>query len=63
MAAYSGASIINGSTGIINVGIGSGMVVGVGATLTNNGVINVTNGIGIQGGGLIVNTGTIEVTD
>ncbi|WP_339099796.1 autotransporter-associated N-terminal domain-containing protein [Fusobacterium ulcerans] len=62
MAAYSGASIINGSTGIINVGIGSGMVVGVGATLTNNGVINVTNGIGIEGAGHIINQGTIEVT-
>ncbi|WP_339007583.1 autotransporter-associated N-terminal domain-containing protein [Fusobacterium varium] len=62
MAAYSGASIINGSTGIINVGIGSGMVVGVGATLTNNGVINVTNGIGIEGAGHIINQGTIDVT-
>ncbi|WP_369684273.1 family 20 glycosylhydrolase, partial [Fusobacterium ulcerans] len=62
MAAYSGASIINGSTGIINVGIGSGMIVGVGATLTNNGVINVTNGIGIEGAGHIINQGTIEVT-
>ena len=62
MAAYSGASIINGSTGIINVGIGSGMIVGVGATLTNNGVINVTNGIGIEGAGHIINQGTIKVT-
>ena len=30
--------------------------------LTNNGVINVTNGIGIEGAGHIINQGTIEVT-
>ncbi|PWM28866.1 MAG: autotransporter-associated N-terminal domain-containing protein, partial [Limosilactobacillus fermentum] len=62
MAAYSGASIINAFGAVINVGIGSGMIVGVGATLTNNGVINVTNGIGIEGAGHIINQGTIEVT-
>ena len=62
MAAYSGASIINGSTGVINVLEGSGMVVGVGATLTNNGVINVTNGIGIEGAGEVINKGNIIIT-
>ena len=62
MAAYSGASIINDTTGVINVLEGSGMVVGMGAFLKNDGVINVTNGVGIQGGGLIVNNGNIYVT-
>ena len=62
MAAYSGASIINGVGAVINVGEGSGMVVGVGATLTNNGIINVTNGVGIEGAGEVINKGNIVVS-
>ena len=61
MAAYSGASIINAFGAVIKVGEGSGMVVGVGATLTNNGKIEVTNGVGIQGGGQILNQGDITI--
>ena len=61
MAAYTGANIVNNGT--INVLDGVGMLVGVGSFLTNasGATINVSNGIGIQGNGTIVNSGTITI--
>ncbi|BBA51194.1 putative autotransporter [Fusobacterium varium] len=62
MAAYGGAKIINASSGIINVNEGTGMYVNEGAELVNRGIINVLNGIGIEGNGKVTNSGFISVT-
>ncbi|MDR1834864.1 MAG: hypothetical protein LBQ96_03590 [Fusobacteriaceae bacterium] len=59
MAAYKDAKIIN--NGLINVGAGIGMLIGHNGILENYGDINVTNGVGIQGGGAFLNKGNIHV--
>jgi len=59
ITAHLGSLIINETTGIINVDDGVGMLVAIEGTLENKGVINVVNGIGIQGRGTIINDGGI----
>jgi hypothetical protein len=61
MAAY-GSAIENGGSGVINVQSGSGMYVGSGSTLRNDGTINVSGGSGISGSGEVQNFGTINVS-
>ena len=61
MAAYTGATIVNNTTGVINVTEGVGMYVATGAMLENKGTINILNGTGIFGDGQIVNSGNIEI--
>lgn len=56
MAAYNG-TIVN--DGRIVVGAGIGMMVGHGGYLNNQGIIEVHNGIGIQGEGIVINKGNI----
>jgi hypothetical protein len=62
MAAYDAATIINSATGIINAGAGVGMYVGTLAYVDNQGIINITDGIGITGEGTVINQGTINVS-
>ncbi|WP_462425280.1 autotransporter-associated N-terminal domain-containing protein [Fusobacterium sp. THCT13E1] len=59
MAAYNTAEIIN--NGVIKVDKGAGMVVGINAKFQNNGYIEVKNGVGIEGQGILENTGNIVV--
>ncbi|MGF6907941.1 autotransporter domain-containing protein, partial [Fusobacterium sp. PH5-44] len=63
MAAYEGSTIINGTTGIINVSNGTAMYIGTNGTLDNQGVINITgsSGVGIQGLGTVINKGVINL--
>lgn len=62
MAAYMGSTIINSTSGVINVTDGVGMLVGMGGVLDNRGTINIIDGTGIYGDGQIKNSGVIIVT-
>jgi hypothetical protein len=63
MAAYAGSTIINGTTGVINVYNGVAMYVGNGGYMDNQGIINIHTGAGtgIMGNGSLINEGTINL--
>ncbi|WP_130891010.1 autotransporter outer membrane beta-barrel domain-containing protein [Fusobacterium ulcerans] len=61
MAGYSGSTIVNNTSGVINVTEGIGMYVATGAMLENKGTISILNGTGIFGDGQIVNHGNIYI--
>jgi hypothetical protein len=63
MAAYNGASVENGPSGIINVWNGVALYAGNGGTISNNGTINLyaATATGVAGNGTLVNTGSINV--
>ena len=63
MAAYEGSTIINGTTGIINVSSGTAMYIATGGILDNQGEINIygASGVGVQGAGTVVNAGIINL--
>jgi hypothetical protein len=63
MAAYGGSTIINGTTGVINVYDGVAMYVGSGGYLDNQGTINIYTGAGtgIMGNGSLINEGNINI--
>ncbi|MGF6906403.1 autotransporter-associated N-terminal domain-containing protein [Fusobacterium sp. PH5-44] len=54
IAAYTKATIVNTSTGVINAGDGIGIYIGTGGIIENKGIINVNNGTGIMGPGTVI---------
>jgi hypothetical protein len=63
MAAYGDSTIINGTSGVINVYNGVGMYAGTGGYLDNQGTINIYTGAGtgIMGKGSLINAGNINI--
>jgi hypothetical protein len=63
MAAYTGARVENGATGVINVWNGVGLYAGNNGVINNIGVINLysANAVGVGGNGTLVNEGVINV--
>jgi len=63
MAAYGGATVINGASGVIDVWNGAGMYAGNDGVMINNGVINVYTYLGsaVGGTGTLINNGQMNL--